>query len=287
MKAQLEKITGSTQNSFKLFRYSKPQFDAPWHFHPEYELTYIAKSNGIRYVGDSVTEFEEGDFVLLGSNLPHCWKNVESQNENAESIVIQWNDDILGLGWQDKIEFAMIKNLLAVSTRGVKFNRDVTRRMKPALLNMPKQSSFDKLISFLCILQLLALSENYELLSGDNFTIKANLVESRNIDLVQNFVAKNYRNPISLREVSSLVAMTEETFCRFFKRTFNKSFFTFVNEYKIKRACKLLIESNDQVSEIAFESGYESLPFFYRQFKKFIGCTPLAYRKKYIRAFSG
>lgn len=287
MKAQLEKISGSTQNSFKLFRYSKPQFDAPWHFHPEYELTYIVKSNGIRYVGDSVTEFEEGDFVLLGSNVPHCWKNVESQKENAESIVIQWNDDILGLGWQDKNEFAMVKNLLAASTRGVKFNREVTRRIKPVLFGMPKQSSFEKLISFLRILQLLALSGNQELLSGDNFTIKASLVESRNIDLVQNFVAKNYRNPMSLREVSNLVTMTEETFCRFFKRTFNKSFFTFVNEYKIKRACKLLIKSNDQVSEIAFESGYESLPFFYRQFKKFIGCTPLAYRKRYIKAFSG
>jgi len=232
-------------------------------------------------------EFEKGDLVLLGSGLPHCWKNFEFLEKGAESIVVQWSDNILGNGWQNKNEFVHIKRLLNDSTRGAKFSKDAVDRVVPLLYKMDGQPPFERIISLLSVLQILASQGTYELLSGDNFSIKTNLKESKNIDLIQNYVAKNYLNPISLSEVSNLVATTEETFCRFFKRTFNKSFFTFLNEYKIKLACKLLIESEKQVSEIAFESGYESLPFFYRQFKKFMGCSPLAYRKKYIKAFSG
>ncbi|WP_089379777.1 helix-turn-helix domain-containing protein [Lutibacter agarilyticus] len=61
----------------------------------------------------------------------------------------------------------------------------------------------------------------------------------------------------------------------------NKSFFTFVNEYRINLACKYLIETNKQVSQIAYDCGYESLPFFYRQFQKFMGCSPLVFKKMY------
>lgn len=286
MKAQLERIISPIHNSFKVLSYSKPRFDAPWHFHPEFELTYIVSSSGIRYVGDSVSEFEKGDLVLLGSGLPHCWKNFEVQKDRAESIVLQWSEDILGHGWLDRNEFVQIKKLLKDSNRGAKFSKETVNRVVPLLFRINAQPPFERIISLLNILQILAVQGVYKLLSGDNFSMKTNLKESENIDLIQNYVAKNYLSPISLSEVSSLVTMTEETFCRFFKRTFNKSFFTFLNEYKVKRACKMLIESTKQVSEIAFESGYGSLPFFYKQFKKFTGCSPLAYRKKYIKAFS-
>lgn len=286
MKAQLEKISSPLHRSFKAFRYRGERFDAPWHFHPEYELTYIVQSNGIRFVGDSVKEFENGDLVLLGANLPHCWKNMEQQIQTAESIVVQWKNDLLGDGWLDTSEFLPIKTLLESASRGIRFDTPNNTEVVRALDTMPELSPFERMLTLLSILNRLAASKNYEFLSADNFAPKLNRNASKNIDRIQNFVAEHYRDNITLGQVSDLTAMSEETFCRFFKRTFNKSFFTFLNEYKIKLACKLLIESNKQVSEIAFECGYESLPFFYRQFKKFMGCSPLVYQKKYARVFT-
>jgi YesN/AraC family two-component response regulator len=63
-----------------------------------------------------------------------------------------------------------------------------------------------------------------------------------------------------------------------------KSFFEFLNEYKINRACKLLIETDKQISEICYAAGFESIPFFYRQFKKFKCCQPKSYRVNYQKA---
>ena len=229
MKAQLEKITSPPHGSFKVFRYKGERFDAPWHFHPECELIYIVKSNGMRFVGDNVMEFEKGDLVLLGSNLPHCWKNLETQSEQAESVVVQWKNDLLGDGWLDTSEFLPIKKVLLSSTRGIKFDSKSNEKVVLLLNKMPELPPFEKLISLLTILNSLAASKDYKLLSADNFSPKLNQKTSKNIDCIQDYVAKNYRGHITLKDVSSLTAMTEETFCRFFKKSFNKSFFTFLH----------------------------------------------------------
>ena len=56
MKAQFEKII-SNQSALYAFVYEDVEFDAPWHFHPEYELTYIVKGKGMRYVGNNIQKF--------------------------------------------------------------------------------------------------------------------------------------------------------------------------------------------------------------------------------------
>lgn len=284
MKAQLEKITSPLQSSFKAFLYRNKEFDAPWHFHPEFELTYIANSSGIRYVGDSVMEFEKGDLVLLGANLPHCWKNTKSDSEKAQSIVIQWKEDILGDGWLHKYEFIPIRKLLGLASRGLKFDIDIAEKVVPIMNQIINRPPFEKILLLLQALNILADAPTYRFLSSDNFTAKLNYKTNERINHIYNFVSDNHQRQIALAEVADLVGMGEETFCRFFKKTFNKPFFTFLNEYKIKLACKLLIESDLQVTEIAYRCGYESLPFFYRQFQKFMKCSPLVYRQKYERA---
>ncbi len=85
MKAQFEAFTPLPESSFRIFGYEVAEFDAPWHYHPEYELTIILKSCGIRYVGNSMESFEAGDLVsCLVRTLPHCWKNAPDNTGPGE-----------------------------------------------------------------------------------------------------------------------------------------------------------------------------------------------------------
>lgn len=281
MKAQFEKISSSTNSSFNAFIYEDENFDAPWHFHPEYELTYIVKGEGIRYVGNNVEKFEHGDFVLIGSNLPHCWKNTIQNKEKVKSIVIQWNDTILGDNWIDKNEFQHIKTLLKKASKGVKFNLKNSKKIELELTKILTKSPFEKLINFIQLLDNLSAFKEIETLTSEGFTPTLNIKSNHRIEKVYDYVQENYDKKIKLQDVSNLVSMGDEAFCRFFKKSLNKSFFTFVNEYRINLACKYLIETNKQVSQIAYDCGYESLPFFYRQFQKFMGCSPLVFKKMY------
>lgn len=281
MKAQFEKISSSNNSSFNAFIYEDVNFDAPWHFHPEYELTYIMEGEGMRYVGNNVEQFENGDFVLIGSNLPHCWKNTIQKKGIVKSIVIQWNDTILGDNWIEKNEFQNIKNLLKKASKGIKFNLKTSNKMATKLNAILTKSPFEKLLSFIELLEELSACKEIETLTSEGFTPTLNVKSNYRIEKVYDYVQENYDKKIKLQDVSNLVSMGDEAFCRFFKKSLNKSFFTFVNEYRVNLACKYLIETNRQVSQIAYDCGYESLPFFYRQFQKFMGCSPLQFKKMY------
>ena len=74
IKASYEVLQPASGHSFLILRFGKLAFDAPYHFHEEFELTYILHGKGKRYVGSHMEDFSSGDLVLLGPNLPHCWK---------------------------------------------------------------------------------------------------------------------------------------------------------------------------------------------------------------------
>jgi len=281
MKAQFEAFRPLPDSSFRIFGYEVAEFDAPWHYHPEYELTAILRSEGIRYVGNSMESFEAGDLVLLGPNLPHCWKNTPDSEEPASSIVVQWPKEFMGKGWQDVEEFKSVRRLLQLAGQGIRFGPEVSAQVTPMLAQMLDMQPFPRLMKFLEILELLASVKNIHLLCGQGFAYPLNYEDNQRINTVYNYIREHYAERISLATLAGLVHMSEESFSRFFSRTMQKPLFTFLNEYRINMASKLLIETDMQVAEISFACGYESPPFFFRQFRKFGGMTPAAYRRQF------
>ncbi|GGM94582.1 AraC family transcriptional regulator [Dyadobacter beijingensis] len=281
MKAQFEAFQPLPESSFRIFGYEVKEFDAPWHYHPEYELTIILQSVGIRYVGNSMESFEAGDLVLLGPNLPHCWKNTQDNVVAASSIVVQWPEAFIGNGWLDAEEFKSIRRLLQMAGQGIKFNQDAAARVKPMLEDMLEMQPFARLIKFLEVLEMLAGIKNIHFLCEQGFAYPLNYEDNQRINTVYNYIREHYAERITLAALSALVHMSEEAFSRFFSRTMQKPLFTFLNEYRINMATKMLIETDMQVAEISFACGYDSPPFFFRQFRKFGGMTPAAYRKQF------
>ena len=99
MKAQREHLT----SGFQIKHVKQARFDAPYHFHPELELTLIIAGEGKRFIGNQITDFRPGDLVLLGENLPHCWQNhrkdwllEDPDPEGAQALVIHFRKDFLG-----------------------------------------------------------------------------------------------------------------------------------------------------------------------------------------------
>ncbi|WP_140484834.1 AraC family transcriptional regulator [Flavobacterium sp. GSA192] len=280
MKAEYRSISPSLGSSFNTTLFEGKEFIASWHFHPQYELTYILGSSGIRYVGDNMGNFEYGDLVLVGSNLPHCWKTIGEQKEEVRCIIVQWDEEMLE-DWLEKKEFQHIKQLLALASRGIRFDFETALKVESKLLNLIDLPPFERLLSFLQILQELAVNGSHHFLAGEGFTTNLTIKESERVNLIYNYVKEYYNQQISLDDVSKKIAMNKESFCRFFKKTFRKSFFEFINEYKISMATKMLINTDLTASEIGYEVGYNNLSFFNRQFNKFVKMSPSKYRKMY------
>ncbi|WP_296703481.1 AraC family transcriptional regulator [Algoriphagus sp.] len=290
MKNPLKKSRIPDSKVFLVRELNAPFFDKNWHFHPEYQLVVILKGTGTRYIGDHIKPFKEGDMVMTGPNLPHVWRSDNayfdpSNNLDTHLIVAYFPENFLGDGIFEKEEFADIARLMKLSSRGVevngKTNREVTEMMKK-LVNLTGSA---QLILLLEILNYLSHSKDIRQITNAGYINLNKESEKDRMGEVYEYVMKNYKEKIKLEEVASIANLSVSAFSRFFKSRANKSFSDFISDVRISHACKLLHEDDINVSEVCYESGFNTLSNFNKQFKDRIGKTPITYRKEYLESF--
>lgn len=277
MKAVLEQITQDFRHSFHCAKHEGLQFDSPWHYHPQWELTYITKGTGILYIGNTIRNFCEGELVLVGQNLPHCWRNEAIEDETVESTFFQWDENLLGEHWLAHPEFLAIASMLSQSHKGILFDSKATANVIKKIKGLTQLSPFDRLWQFVAILHELSAFDTKVISHEADFAINHQV--SKRIDKLINFVENNYQNQISAADLANITYLTPSSFSKFFRKTFQKTFTAYLNELRISKACILLRNSDRQVEDIAFSCGYNNMAFFHRRFKKMMGTTPALYRK--------
>lgn len=277
MRPIFEKIPIGAAQTIVAFQYAKKDFETPWHFHPQHELTYIEQSVGTKFIGDYVGVYESGELVLLRSNLPHCWKNQVMKEGISQSIVVQWDKETFAI----VPELQPIFDMLRKADKGIIFDKVDQQKLVPIIKSLPLLEKESLYLQLLLLLTQLTKC-NYRTLSTASFTTDIPSLYGNRMSKVYDFVALNYQRKIYLKELAVLVNMTEQSFSRFFKKMMGRSFFTFLNEYRINRASRMLIDTDYSVGEIGYACGFESLPFFHKQFNKFKKKTPLKLRKQFM-----
>jgi len=277
MKPILENIPVGESKTIVAFQYAKKDFETPWHFHPQHELTYIERSVGTKFIGDFVGVYEPGELVLVGSNVPHCWKNQINEAGSAMSIVVQWSKEIFA----EVPELSPVFDMLKIAAKGIIFEKADYQKLLPIMRELPLLEKDSLYIQLLRLLTNLSKC-SYQTLSTGSFINDIPTIYSTRMSKVYDYVALNYQRKIYLNELANLLNMTEQSFSRFFKKMMGRPFFIFLNEYRINRASQLLIDTDLSVKEIGYACGFESLPFFHKQFNKFKMTTPLKLRKQFV-----
>jgi transcriptional regulator GlxA family with amidase domain len=143
---------------------------------------------------------------------------------------------------------------------------------------MGNQSHLDRLLTMISILNTLETNNEYTILNADGFSLELQVQDNDRINVVFNYVKDNFQEPIQLDEVSEMVSMTSPSFCRYFKKITKKTFTTFVNEYRLVHASKLLAENTKSITEICYESGFNNFSHFNKSFRSFTGKSASQYR---------
>lgn len=286
MKPALLKNIESPLGSVTIQQLEEAHFDPNWHFHPHYQLFTVFEGTGSRLIGDSIQRFEAGDTVFLGPDVPHLWRS-EDIYFNKESplttrgIVLYFKEDFLGKEFLSKPEMNPIEQLFQESKRGITYTgstRDLIRHELGELLHC---DGFDRILKTLRLLNALARSTDGQPITSSGYINTFKVSETERMQKVHNYVWQHFKEEIRLGEAASLAGMSEAAFCRYFRTRANKTFTDFVSEIRISHACKLLVESPDAISQIAYESGFDTLSNFNRNFKKITQQTPREYRNAY------
>ncbi|NKI25453.1 AraC family transcriptional regulator [Arenibacter sp. 6A1] len=283
MKLHLLNRTSLQNSSFTVTQHADSHFLKVWHYHPELELVYILKSTGTRFIGDGIEKFSEGDLVLIGKNLPHMWLNddvffEEGSTHSSEAIGVHFKEEFLGKHFFQVIEMKPIQQLIKRAAQGILFV-DIDEDIKNEIEELVHLDAFEKTISFLKILHKLANHGEYRLLSSPGFLNSFHKTENKILDDIYEFVFKNFNQPIGSKDVAAIAKMNPSAFSRFFKRVHRKTFTRYLNEIRIGYACKLLMENQQNITPVCYDSGFNNVSNFNRHFKSITGISPSEYIK--------
>ncbi len=96
---------------------------------------------------------------------------------------------------------------------------------------------------------------------------------------VMSYVEEHYKENISLQDVSDLLGIGKEYFCRFFKKNMGISFLQYLNEVRLSHIYQGLMDTDLPIAELMEENGFSNQKLFNRSFKELYGCTPSSVRK--------
>lgn len=263
-------------SSFYAYRFKVPFFEFKWHYHPEYELTYIIKGNGYRLVGNSYEYYSDGDLILLGSNLPHTWYGKSEDNIQFEAIVIQFSKDFINL-FLNLNESFLIKKMIENSVRGLSFNNENNKDVISKIIDLVDMNGMERILKLLSILEELSLKSTTFVASNSFHNIISKDSEMR-INKVCLFIQNNFSEKITLKQIAGLIYLSESNFCKFFKKMTGKTFSDYLNSIRITRSCQLLLQTEKSIGVIAFDCGFETMSYFNRVFLKKKGMTPKEFR---------
>lgn len=290
MKKPFQKSRIPEQNAFVVKELVAPFFDKNWHFHPEYQLFWVKRGRGTRFVGDDMRPFKENDMVFTGPNLPHLWRNDQEyfgkdSSLETEGIVVYFPDGFIGQDLMGKEEFEELKILLEKAAMGLEIAGSTNEEIRPLLSSLVQKRGLARIIGLLEILQRLVRSSEISPIVTAGYINTNKESEKDRMSKVYAFVMDHFQQTVKLEEVADLINMSSSSFSRYFKSRMNKSFSDFLSEVRIGHACKLLQRENMNISEISYECGFQTLSNFNKQFKDKMKMTPKNYKKDFLHRY--
>jgi AraC-like DNA-binding protein len=290
-----EKISLATSQSFRLLKWTDnvrqvelclgkgdtdiiPGAGEQWHFHPEMELTLITAGAGIRFIGDHIESFQTPDLVLIGANLPHYWSGLHESSGYAIQFSFEKSNPL----WQLK-ETEQLSDFFRHVARGIHYKQTIAQSLIEKFALMEQFSPAKQLALFIEILDDLGNCEETERnsLSKKDFSIS---VAAQHLDGISDsilYLLDRFDQKICFDDLLKISHMSKSTFCRQFKRHTGKTFKQFLNEIRIDHSCRLLAETAEPVTGIAYQSGFRNLSHFNRKFLEFRDISPSMYRAKF------
>jgi AraC-like DNA-binding protein len=276
-KLQLEEVRPDMGSSFKILNPSLSNTFL-WHLHPEYEIVYVESAGGPRHVGGHISKYEGSDLVFIGPNIPHLNFDYGVHTE-CKQVVIQMKENFLGEAFFNNPEITAIKQLFKKAGYGLSFHGETKIKAAEALKKLQSLDRFNQLLSLLQVFQLLATSNEVEVLNNTPAANKAFEKQQKRMSFIYKYVEEHYHLKPNVNMLAQHVNLTTAAFCRYFKKQTKQTFTDFLNRHRISEAKNLLLQDKT-ITEACYATGFEQLSYFNKTFKKLTGENPSAFKKR-------
>jgi AraC-like DNA-binding protein len=251
------------------------------HQHPEIQVTLITESEGTLVAGDYMGRFQAGDIFVIGSNQAHVFRNDPiyfKGKKRASTITVFFDETTLGIGFWNSPELRAFQSFFNASQGGYRILGKKKQLIKETLTNINKKESIEKLVLFVQLIQQLSGKKDLRPLSETTGQKAIKAFDGSRLNNILEFSFKESHRSIRLEEIASIANMSATAFCKYFKTRTGKSYSSFLNGIRVNNACKALLESDEIIATIGYQTGFNNLSNFNRIFKSVTGSTPKSYR---------
>lgn len=280
MQPDLELVHIRKGESFAAWMHGYPFRTVRWHYHPEYEIHMIAATTGRFYIGDFVGDFEPGQLIMTGPNLPQNWISDVPAGEAvpARSMVIQFPEEFIESACGAIAEMQAIRPLLDRSRRGLLFDRGTSRAVHPLMERLIEAQGLRRVALFWEILDRLAAGE-HEVLASLSFELDMTRTDDSGINRAIAYLREHITERIEEAELAALVGQSPSAFSRAFKRHTGQTLVRYRNQLRIDLACQMLVtDPQVKIAAVCYEVGFSNLSNFNRHFLNLKGMSPARFR---------
>ena len=294
-KVELESYVNGSKKLFDTFnnRHKKPNYRlSPPHVHSYYEINYV-KQGDFRYVIDEAEiNIESGDIVIIYPNVIHASYTGKSCSEDSPSdtTVLKFSPAFLypqNLGFSD-LQHLMLplnfKGSYAVIHEGDKLHSMLVEHLTASASEISERAPGYELalrahvsLVYSAILRELSVSEAPTPIQSE--------AKAANLDLIRHameYVEEHYSEPITMQQLAKESNVNYYYFSRLFQQYTNQGFRDYLMKYRINKAVRMLLQTNESVTNIAIDCGFETISYFIKKFQEEMGVTPKNFRKQYF-----
>jgi AraC-like DNA-binding protein len=281
MNPDLEVVQIRRGESFKAWSHGYPFHTVRWHFHPEYELHHVVATRGHYFVGDFIGEFEPGNLVLTGPNLPHNWVSDVPVGTNVplRGRIVQFSQEFVTDAMAVMPELGQLVGVLALSRRGALFSPETAGLVGPLLARLVEAQGIRRLELFMNIAGLLGLANDVRALASASYLPDPSGFMSDGVNEALAYINAHLTEPFGETDLAIIAGRSTSAFSRCFRRHTGMALVQYVNRLRINLACQLLMsETTLSITEICFAVGYNNVSNFNRHFLAQKGMPPSRFR---------
>lgn len=249
------------------------------HSHHQWELSHVIRGTGTRSIGNRTETVEEGEVILVPPDIPHVWlfdsDNVDSDGCIA-NITILFNPQLIDDMSRIFPELKPRLRHISMISEAKSYLGDTRKNIISTLLSMRGLNAETRLPYMIRLFTMLAETDDSRGVGCNNVLTRV----ERRLEGIRTFCSCNYNRNITLDEVAAYAAMNKSAFCMFMKKHTGMTFSEFVNDYRLRKACDALRDTDDNISDIAYSVGFANVTYFNRLFRARYGCTPKIIRNE-------
>ncbi|NLL78801.1 MAG: AraC family transcriptional regulator [Clostridiales bacterium] len=256
----------------------------PWHWHEELEFVVVMEGTAEFSVGTDIFLLKEGEGIFINADTLH---HVVPQGEKRTYMFsILLSPGILGAGRSVLLSSKYVSPYIAESGVRYEILRAKTAAEQEVLgllreiyrAYTEKEFGYEYVLhNLICEVWLYMIREKWGPAGRKN---RERSIGEERIYRALHFIQENYDKPLSLAEICQALNISKTECCRCFKQNLRMTPFEYLMTYRVNMAAGQLESSGDTIAEIAARTGFGSDSYFCKQFKRYMGCTPMEYRRR-------